>query len=169
MKKNTIFGKVKVIPKNDEEAEKAKVKITGWDFARLICTKDEKERRKLEPYINTSKYSQFLINQALCQDIEVKYPKKFIIEGWRFIKDINIMTLDNRAHFELLFNMIPQNPGYLKNRYKMLKDDEKDKIKALKWKFTEKDEVIHQYQKLISRDEMDDILEEYKMYIKTTK
>lgn len=159
---NTLFGKVET----EQEVEKAKksASIPYYEFTKVICTKDGIE--KVEPFIDTYKYSQFMINQALCQEIQIGYDKNSMFESWRIIKELNIMKISNRAHFNLLFQIIPKNAGYIKYRFKHVESKE-EKINALKWYFkNEKEETIYKFVNIISDEEVNEIMAEYEIFKK---
>ena len=157
---NTIFGTYK---KEETNIEK-KASISPFDIAKVICTK--KNIEKIEPYIDTYKYSQYMLNQIFCQNIELGYKTGNYFECWKIIKEINIMKISNRAHFNLLLNIIPENGGYMKYRFKQ-NESKEEKINALKWYFKyEKDETIYRYVEIIHEDEMNEILEHYENYKK---
>lgn len=158
---NTIFGKLK-----KEVVEESKsAPIQYYDFTKVICTKEGQD--KVDPFIDTYKYSQFMINQAFCQEIQIGWDKENLYPAWKVIsRNLNIMKISNRAHFNLLMEIIPKNGGYLKYRFKNVESKE-EKINALKWYFrNEKDETIYKYVNIISDEEMSEIMEEYEIYKK---
>ena len=162
-----IFGLE--VGKNVNEIAKVK-KPSPFDFAKAICTKNKEDIEKVDSFIDTSTYSQYMLINILMQTINWKQPngswKKS--EMWRFVKELNIMNISNRMQFDMLMNLVPVNPGYLKYSYKQFKDDDIDRV-ALKWKFSEKYEIIERYLKIISEDELKEIHEEKKVWDKLHK
>lgn len=156
-----VFG-VEVGKKKKEEEEK-KQKIQPWDFVRVICTKEGRE--DILPYVKTSVYSQYVINNAFTQPIKIF--QRETLEHLDAIKSINCMDIDNIAHFEMLYNTIPKNPGYIKNRFKKMK--EIIELEALYWKYGEKQSVIDKYIKIITDEDVQEIVKEYKKYKKMFK
>jgi hypothetical protein len=148
--------------------EKVK-KPTPFDFAKAICTKNKEDIEKVEQYIDTSTYSQYMLINIFSQTIYWKEGDKWMSsETWRFVKELNVMNITNRMQFDMLMNLVPKNPGMLGYKYKKFTEKNKEKI-ALKWKFNEKDEIINQYLNLISDDELNDIMKEKKYWDKLHK
>lgn len=150
------------------EVEKSK-RVSPFDFAKAISTKTKEDIDRVESFIGTTTYSQYIINQIFTQTLVWKDSGVWrSSKMWTFMKEVNIMDISNRMHFDMLMNLVPQNPGFIKYHYKQAKDTDKDRI-VLKWKFSEKDEVIEKYLKIIDEDELKEIYEEKKVWDKLHK
>jgi len=165
MAKN-LFG-MEVNKNKNEVIDKVK-KPTPIDFVKAICTKDKEEIKKLEPFINNTTYSQYMINNFLTQTIswKAKNGKWKSSQMWKFMKQINIMDITNRMHFDMLLNLVPKNHGFIKYNYRAFVDKDVDRI-ALKWKFNQKQSIIERYLRIISEEELTEIKEEMKQWNKT--
>jgi len=163
-----IFGMD--VGNSKEVIDKVK-KPSPFDFAKAICTKNKEDIEKVNKFIDTSSYSQYMLINILMQTINRKEPngKWKNSEMWRFVKELNIMNITNRMQFDMLMNLVPPNPGFLKYHYKTFKDTDKDRI-ALRWKFSsDKNETIDRYLGIISDDELEEIHEEKKKWDKLYK
>jgi len=118
--------------------------VTPYDFVRCLCTKNQQDKVRLLRYIETSKYSQFLLNNFFINPYH-----------WEYIKDseVNIMTLTNTMHFEILFNIIPENKGFIKYLHK--RSEYTTEVSALMWFFNTNDDLATKYSRIINTNELD--------------
>jgi len=160
---NTIFGNFKSKKQKDKEKKDA---ITPVSFVLAILYKDPEDIEAVTPYIMTSKYPQLVINQFFAQ-------KPYISS----ISEINQIKLTNDQHFDMLMELIPKKNVWKKDGKEIkfcLKHHYKKPIRdvetlALIDKFECNAYLAQQYLKIIDKDELDEIVKKYKLFIKMTK
>jgi len=147
-----------------EDDEKVK-KYGPRDFVISLFTKEEIPESVIE-----KQYDQFMINRFLiCTKEYVNGESKFAyIE---LVNDLNCGNISNKMHYDYLYHILPKKskayPAYIWNKKDENSAYEKfDKIKALIWKYKYNEIGAEIAIKVCPEIEINEIVDEYKLYMK---
>ena len=148
---------------NDEETIEKK-KYSPRDIIIALFTKEILP----EHIINSStQYSQFMINRFLAS---TKNFKNF--EYIEIANELNTKKMSNKMHYDLLYKLLPKKdkvyPGYAWNKKDDSLGNKEEIIKALRWKYKYNERGAEYAIMIIPKEEIKELLEEYKNYISVT-